>query len=971
MSRSKPQDKSARLSSVIKGKSPSPSSQQEGLRPEALKEKESVKHMTQIEDMEIEQCEIETKGKSETPTEAVSIKKSESAVGMDKTLSLREDREKRKKDLTSEENKAVLTEKDIGKPASDRDNCAGSGIGGIVGSTDSVANDILATAFSSALNTEVSMDMSCFALNMSGDKLPSQVNAKSDSGKIAQTVNKTVTSKSVESAIKPTVVSSVSSQSAAVSAPVGQSCLHVSSDSSFQKVPSSESIVPVVSDPEKETGVQVDFENNNSTEIEDKLEGSESKQVSKIDYVQDASKSPPFSSFSPFSPFAQEIQSITSLQSPLLSIQSPGITRSLSSSGKVRRITPIPVKGAEGKTDSQSSFQTAMENSPVLPDLPVSSPCDTTQYTRSKSVDNATTFSSNSVDNSQGVASHTDVVVSADSGSNSQKLEVSSQKSNSNTADTSSSQTSVTSEPSFARTLISQPEIFSENANVGFPKVNPSVSHLDSGHAGLLSEESLFHCLSKPPEFSETIPNVSNLTNILHALDGHSHGSKLQGLSQGHSEVEGSHNITSQVDPTVADSEKAESIAADSDVNIGIKTKVTNLDQDGIQLAVKESEQQEVNVIVEAGNDFVQSSSDSNEEQIDSLHPQSAESIENMKRIKAGLFKVSRLSDSDTSGISTPTASMTNVLDKNSTAKEYGKQKHRTETDTQLDKVGKPEDRGAKSNERSAHYICESSTPEDAASARKIGGKSGRKSFESGSDSLTDTESQSIRKKRKMSRRELRRSLQGMDRSSSMYQCLEGNVTRNEEKKNDSDECNKTDLSERENVFEDSAIVVYKSETEGTDIANCVFETTNKSEGSSDRLESEVSIENIRERAVEHSEAISMEVKTEEPEFLDSTGMSDVQGISDSVSEASSRGHQRSRHKHKSKHKSDKDRSSKKKRRKDDKESGDTPKSEKKKKKKARRKEQEDQNSDSTKMNPTVQDKFISEDEKVNILLAL
>lgn len=717
MSRSKPQDKSARLSSVIKGKSPSPSSQQEGQLPEAVNEKESIKQMTLIEHMEIEQSEIETKGKSEIPAEAVSIKMSESTVGIDKSLSLREDREKRKKDPTSEENKAVLTEKDT---ANDKGNSADSDIGGIIGSTDCVPNDILATAFSSALNAEVSMDTSCFAFNMPGDKLPSQINANSDSGKIAQTLNETVISKSVESAIKPTVVSSVSCQSAPASAPVGQSSLHVSSDSSFHKVPSSENIVPVVSVPEKDTGVQVEFENNNSTEIEDKSEGSESKQASKIEYIQDASKSPPFSSFSPFSPFAQEIQSITSLQSPLSAVQSPGVTRSLSSSGKVRRITPIPVKSAEGKTDSQSSFQTAMENSPVLPDLPISSPSDTAKFTRSKSVDNAETLSSKSVDNSQAVVSHTDIVVSADSGSDSQKLEVSSQKSNSNAADTSSSQTSVTSEPSFSRTLISQPEIFSENANVGFPKVNPSVSHLDSAHAGLLSEESLFHCLSKPPEFSETIPNVSNLTNILHALDGHSHGSKLQGQSQNHSEVEGSQNITSQEDHASADSEKAESIAGDPDVNISIKTKVTNIDQDGIQLTLKESEKQETNVIVEAGNDSVQSSSDSSEDQINSLHPQSAESVENLKRLNAGLFKISQLSDSDTSGISTPTASMTNVLDKNSAAKKYGKQNSRTET--QLDRVGKPDDKGAKSNESGANYICESSTYKDASGVRKIGG---------------------------------------------------------------------------------------------------------------------------------------------------------------------------------------------------------------------------------------------------------
>lgn len=234
---------------------------------------------------------------------------------------------------------------------------------------------------------------------------------------------------------------------------------------------------------------------------------------------------------------------------------------------------------------------------------------------------------------------------------------------------------------------------------------------------------------------------------------------------------------------------------------------------------------------------------------------------------------------------------------------------------------------------------------------------------------MTDTESQSIRKKCKMSRRELRRSLQGKDSSSSVYQCSKRNVTNSEEKKNDSDECNKTDQSERENVFEDSEIVVYKSETEGANLsANCVFESTNKSESISDRLESDVSVENIRERAVEHSEDISVEVKTEEPVFPD--GMSDVQSISDSVSEASSRGHKRSKHKHKSKHKSDKDRSSKKKRKKDDKESGNTPKSERKKKKKARRKEEEEQNSDTTEMDPKVQEKFISEDGKVNTLLA-
>jgi len=382
-----------------------------------------------------------------------------------------------------------------------------------------------------------------------------------------------------------------------------------------------------------------------------------------VSEVSDTSNSLPFS---PFSPFGQEIQSImgaTCKTSPILTQ-----TTTVNASKGVRRITPIPIKGC-AHFETSSSFQTAMANSPVLPDVPVvysphsreersSSQPGQTQ-SNSSSTDNPPTFSGTlkNVDSDSGSGSKTGTQVSE---SNSLK-------------DTDNSQ-SLDLPVSIS---ICQPEIHCEDANVSFPKLPTTTQS-----SVILSEESLFHCFSKTPHLSDTLHSVSNLSNILNALDGKHPGVETDEHQSGNDYTEENIAIKDDKESTASlNVLNKELTEKDFERTMNIKDPV--LSEKEKEPTVVSTEIQETartpNVESECmrslpanaveSNLFGSSSSDSDNSSEGSVSqsstdnassayvPRTALSLENVKRLKTGLFQVSRLSDSDSSHDVTPVAS--------------------------------------------------------------------------------------------------------------------------------------------------------------------------------------------------------------------------------------------------------------------------------------------------------------------------
>lgn len=819
-----------------------------------------------------------------------------------------------------------------------------SGSGGFIQSTTSSdtakTNEILAAC---TVNTEESLDSVGFPistsesthiearndnveddLNLSNDMLSPVSSRSSSASTPISTVNGTT--------IRPTVLSSAVDNSASVSAPIGQSSLHVSTDSSFLKVPSSdnsqcvdnnEAIVVNVNYNENQTAVTL--QGTSDAIIQSGVMEPYPGQGSKVDSCLDANKSPTFSLFAPFSPFAQEIQSITSVQSPLAASQSSGINCPVSSIGKVRRITPIAIKGAEGKTDSQSSFQTVMENSPVLPDIPiVHSPFELSQPAVC-SVVHLSGTPSNSLD---GCPSFSNKVNNGDECSELQKLKLTSQKSNSSNTDAYSSQASTVSDPSYTSIVISQPNIFSENANVAFPKLNSSMTH-----AGIISEESLFQCLSKPSQFSETLQTVSNLTNILHALDGEAQDYEL------HAQSHPTKTITRDTNEDIASVEKGSKIftyiydtAAESIAHSG--NLDNNLNTDKMESNIFNETDKTVSVIT-----AVQESTNS--------------------RVSVHSSVQSRLSDSDTSRSCTPSVSATDV---NDISESEQKSMSLMDVEETNDLIGisttsshLESAAGEIANYNSQEYdTCKSTTRttimniSEKATSLRVGHRV---------DSSVDSCFKRRHGKCKMSRRELRRSLHGKET------CRSGSDDKDSVDRNSADVHWKEDKdedcvppnveqTEEKNFLGDDKVVQCKGETDSGIVMDIDYKTEN--DNFLDGNARGQGMQNVNEL----NERLGKPKTEQECAFL-----SDVQSINAAVSEGSSRGLKKSKHKHR--HKSDKER--KKKKRKEDKESGSYLKTDKRKNKKSRKIEEEKQRKlETLKMKMSDMEPSSTDNNKVN-----
>ncbi|KAL4239657.1 Paired amphipathic helix repeat [Mactra antiquata] len=687
-----------------------------------------------------------------------------------------------------------------------------------------LGEDILASAFTSAMNTEVSMDSVSlpFSVKEHVTKTHSLLNHPNESGDTSVNIPDKATFPMKEQSIPAQMEKSFVS-----SAPVGLNILHVSSDSSFSKVTSA----PCTSNLDDKQESQNDSRTNLQSSKQ-KFDRSISL-TQKPDIVSDASRSPPFS---PFSPFALEIQNITSAQSPLSAVTSPGICRSLSTSSKVRRITPIPVKDVDAMEKSPLAFQTAMKNSPVLPELQCTNSAGEKQIHtgNSEQCGMEATTSVAEPSNKPCVDGKTDSVTAftgTDSQSNSQKSEQSSQKSSSSSGSTGIN----TGADSAQGTItISQPELYSENANVGFPK---SVSNTSVTHGGILSEESLFHCLSKPPQFADTLNTVSGLTNILNALD---EKTLHQNIDSSKSETDG--NGSQQGLPFGGCDNKIEKDSEQHESHDTDNRHMERLDHN-----TKDGD----------------NSNDSKENHTVCSDVQEIAECYNQVSVPV-----------EESGINVRTSSI-----------------------DELDK--KIENSAIKDKQSSISDLMNS-------------------------DRDTVTSGKNVRKS-KMSRRELRRSLQGKDIEQNVSDSPDVNHESSEsegEKLQFSPDVSDTlELDKDKNVDKTNDNVITESSESNQSAENTqVNADTNVLDG--DRISDEV---------VVSGECDSIEVKVElDNDGTEETVYSDIPSVSDTLSETSSKGRKKSKHKHKNK--SDR----KKKRRKDDDESEHKHNKHKKKKDKKR-----------------------------------
>ena len=469
-------------------------------------------------------------------------------------------------------------------------------------SSDSLmASDILARAFNSAILGDVSMDSTSTPFGTS-HKSPVKLNIISSPNVTLQ---------------EPKPSSSSSSQSIGSGVgPEGQVNFTVSSDSSFSKIKKSGSSGFLLEEDSKQKREEQE-KTSSEEEVEHEGNKSESDLFNKNmsdSSPRDITETSVASPFSPFSPFAQEIQNITSARSPFACIKSPNMTNKKQTTPKLRRITPIRVKGSNVSEDeSSSAFQAVAQNSPMIEDSQMKSPFDKTNLERHSSNESLNktpipstlvkdiTFPSNikefggkleqtvsqcnlvprpgSASNSQkslGGSSSQNAVESRQSGS--QKSEVCTE-SGSHKSD-SGSQKSESSEHRTSPVVISQPEMYSEDANEGF--IKPVRNDVDIVHTGILSENSLLGLVKGSSMGGENLHTISNLTNILSALE--------KPVSQSHSE---------QIQ--------------------------SNTEKSG------------------------QSKGSSQSQSIGTYIPQSTTSIENLERLKHLDVRVSRLSDSDES----------------------------------------------------------------------------------------------------------------------------------------------------------------------------------------------------------------------------------------------------------------------------------------------------------------------------------
>lgn len=693
-----------------------------------------------------------------------------------------------------------------------------------------ILSDTLDAAINEALTADVSVgSLSFFDKTVSNIAMPGS-SADSGSGSSKGGINicaviKTLrsvmpggsNSGSLSSALKPTATPVMSSkENVEISAPVGETSINLSEESPFARVSKGENSGDV----------------NTASGANDKelLNTSSTKLLA--DTISDLSKSPPFSPFSPFSPFGLEIQNITAAAAAQATKNNQGACHSQSVASKVRRITPIPVKGMEEKTDSSSSFQAAVMNSPLISDSPIKKP----ETENATSENNILCTGLLGAVKSLTTSKHLETGVSAsaqDSGSNS-KPSGESGVSNKSDSNLGGSQTSISmggNDQGVTSISISLPEVFSENANVGFPRLQPQSQQPSS----LLSEESLFQCLGKPLQYNDTLPTVSNLTNILHALDG-----KSQAF----------------------DPDKAVS-ASNTNCNAGtLNTEAqSHGNKDG------------------GGNAEPSVSSSSSEGETGQYFPQSMQSIENMARIKLGLFKVSQLSDSDSSGKPSPSESLTRVTNETIVSKEQA-----------LSGTGNKEIDGGSSitegvveldNEARSVKELDLSDAENVQRGNKVQVKS--------LDNASTKKDQ--RRQRKMSRRELRKSLQGTT-----------SFTKD----------SKSGLQvETERQVEDGG----SNDGSVTREISCITEVETGN-SSRDCLTKEGSEEICDEASAAISESKTKDMVASIKSEVDADNAS----CCDSLSDASSRG--KKRHKHKSRHRSEKKK--KKKKRREDQES-DSP----------------------------------------------
>ena len=566
-------------------------------------------------------------------------------------------------------------------------------------------SDTLDAAINEALTAEMSFGSLSFFDKSVSNFLPANTvdsgSNTSNKGSInISTVIKTLKSvlsssqktSDLSGAVKTTVIPPKSSQEQnEMFGPAGKTALLLSEKSSFEKVFPQQSIT------RRTDSKSAEFNcfNAGSTKLS-------------ADIMSDLSKSPPFSPFSPFSPFGQEIQNITAAASAAFvqSSTSPSTSRAPSAASKVRRITPIPVKEAGEKTDSSSSFQTAVMNSPLISDSPIKkNPFE--NITGEKSSFSISPLCVNSVTSGSDIMFGAVLATSCqDSGSNS-KASGGSQTSSSN-GNTNQGITSIT---------ISLPEVFSENANVGFPRLVPQ----NQQPCSILSEESLFQCLSKPINLNDSIPTVSNLTNILNALDG---------KSQAFESVK-----------TVDESE-----AVESDKNaLRVPADLTHTKDKEAETKGSSEGSNSLNVEpVETGQHF----------------PQSVQSIDNITRLEPGLVKVSSLSDSDSSNKTSPSKSLTKnkVTSETVVIKELA-QCEENQTEMVIDNL---DERNVGRNPvYDGESVTDTVTDINDAVQSETSEKPGT-GIAHDSSSRMSPEKRQGRKRLKMSRRELRKSLHGI-----------------------------------------------------------------------------------------------------------------------------------------------------------------------------------------------------------------
>ena len=406
-------------------------------------------------------------------------------------------------------------------------------------SSDSVmASDILARAFNSAILGEVSMDSTSIPFVTSHES-PVKISSSSQNFTLQE----------------PKPSSSSSSQSISFGGgPEGQVNFTVSSDSSFSKIKKSGSsgfLVGEDSEQKKEDHEDTSLDVAEAENEASKTESDDSVRNMSASSPRDITETSVASPFSPFSPFAQEVQNITSAKSPFACIKSPNTVNKKQTTPKFRRITPIRVRGSNVSEDeSSSAFQALAQNSPLIEDSQLKSPFDKTSLERHSSTEslNKTPVPSSLVkditfppnvrevtEKLEQPVSQCRLVPRPGSASNSQKSigtlssqkSVESEQSGSQKSGTcaesgsqksdSGSQKSDSSEQRTSPVVISQPEMYSEDANEGF--IKPAISDADIVHTGILSENSLIGLVKGSSLARENLNTISNLTNILSALE--------------------------------------------------------------------------------------------------------------------------------------------------------------------------------------------------------------------------------------------------------------------------------------------------------------------------------------------------------------------------------------------------------------------------------------------------------------------